>query len=164
MKRDQWPSASGPVLCVVGARPNFMKMAPILRAFAAHNPVLHTLLVHTGHEEPSQDHHPRRGVRAHQPGGKRVARPVPPLGEVEDAHRRERRDKAKPGLEEAETERDAKGEAHKRHTGHDGHRQTVRGVGHFVEQSADRAETQGDSRPGQQHDHDERHALCGTNE
>ena len=29
-------SLLGPVVCVVGARPNFMKMAPILRAFAAH--------------------------------------------------------------------------------------------------------------------------------
>jgi UDP-N-acetylglucosamine 2-epimerase (non-hydrolysing) len=38
----------GPVLCVVGARPNFMKMAPILRAFAAHTPPLPALLVHTG--------------------------------------------------------------------------------------------------------------------
>ena len=48
MKRDEWPFASGPVVCVVGARPNFMKMAPILRALAAHNPALPTLLVHTG--------------------------------------------------------------------------------------------------------------------
>lgn len=48
MKRDPWLTATGPVLCVVGARPNFMKMAPILRAFAEHNPVLSTLLVHTG--------------------------------------------------------------------------------------------------------------------
>ncbi len=38
----------GPVVCVVGARPNFMKMAPILRAFAALDPVVPTLLVHTG--------------------------------------------------------------------------------------------------------------------
>lgn len=38
----------GPVICVVGARPNFMKMAPILRAMAAHVPPLHALLVHTG--------------------------------------------------------------------------------------------------------------------
>lgn len=37
-----------PVLCVVGARPNFMKMAPILRAFAAHRPPIAALLVHTG--------------------------------------------------------------------------------------------------------------------
>ena len=48
MKRDPWPSVRGPVLCVVGARPNFMKMAPILRAFAAHQPSLPSLLVHTG--------------------------------------------------------------------------------------------------------------------
>ncbi len=38
----------GPVMCVVGARPNFMKMAPILRALAAHQPPLQALLVHTG--------------------------------------------------------------------------------------------------------------------
>ncbi len=38
----------GPVMCIVGARPNFMKMAPILRALAAHEPLLPALLVHTG--------------------------------------------------------------------------------------------------------------------
>ncbi len=38
----------GPVMCIVGARPNFMKMAPILRAFAAHEPPVPALLVHTG--------------------------------------------------------------------------------------------------------------------
>lgn len=43
-----WPGDLGPVVCVVGARPNFMKMAPILRAFAAHRPAIPTLLVHTG--------------------------------------------------------------------------------------------------------------------
>lgn len=37
-----------PVLCIVGARPNFMKMAPILRALAAHQPPIPALLVHTG--------------------------------------------------------------------------------------------------------------------
>ncbi len=37
-----------PVLCVVGARPNFIKMAPILRAMAAHDPPLPAVLVHTG--------------------------------------------------------------------------------------------------------------------
>lgn len=42
------PPALGPVICVVGARPNFMKMAPILRAFAAHEPPVPTLLLHTG--------------------------------------------------------------------------------------------------------------------
>jgi UDP-N-acetylglucosamine 2-epimerase (non-hydrolysing) len=48
MNRDLLFSARGPVLCIVGARPNFMKMAPILRAFAAHDPPLPALLVHTG--------------------------------------------------------------------------------------------------------------------
>lgn len=38
----------GRVVCVVGARPNFMKMAPILRATTAHIPMLPVLLVHTG--------------------------------------------------------------------------------------------------------------------
>ncbi|MDL2336248.1 MAG: UDP-N-acetylglucosamine 2-epimerase (non-hydrolyzing) [Pseudomonadota bacterium] len=38
----------GPIMCVVGARPNFMKMAPILRALANHVPPLPSLLVHTG--------------------------------------------------------------------------------------------------------------------
>ena len=37
-----------PVMCIVGARPNFMKMAPILRALAAHEPPIPALLVHTG--------------------------------------------------------------------------------------------------------------------
>ena len=48
MSSEFWPADLGPVVCVVGARPNFMKMAPILRAFAAHQPVLPTILVHTG--------------------------------------------------------------------------------------------------------------------
>ncbi|MFI5445939.1 UDP-N-acetylglucosamine 2-epimerase [Polaromonas sp. UC242_47] len=38
----------GPVICVVGARPNFMKMAPILRAMSVHEPPLPVRLVHTG--------------------------------------------------------------------------------------------------------------------
>lgn len=42
------PPFHGPVMCIVGARPNFMKMAPILRALAAHRPALPALLVHTG--------------------------------------------------------------------------------------------------------------------
>lgn len=46
------PAAPGevlrPVMCIVGARPNFMKMAPILRALAAHQPPIPALLVHTG--------------------------------------------------------------------------------------------------------------------
>ena len=28
-------SGRGPIACIVGARPNFMKMAPLVRAFAA---------------------------------------------------------------------------------------------------------------------------------
>jgi UDP-N-acetylglucosamine 2-epimerase (non-hydrolysing) len=42
------PWSARPIVCVVGARPNFMKMAPILRALAAHSPALLPLLVHTG--------------------------------------------------------------------------------------------------------------------
>ena len=41
-------SADRPVLCVVGARPNYMKVAPIIRAFAVHQPPLRAVLVHTG--------------------------------------------------------------------------------------------------------------------
>ncbi|WP_300452731.1 non-hydrolyzing UDP-N-acetylglucosamine 2-epimerase [Accumulibacter sp.] len=48
MVDEVWPAGLGPVICVVGARPNFMKMAPILRAFDAHHPAIPTLLVHTG--------------------------------------------------------------------------------------------------------------------
>ena len=48
MTQASWPTSLGPVICVVGARPNFMKMAPILRAFAAHQPAIPTMLVHTG--------------------------------------------------------------------------------------------------------------------
>jgi UDP-N-acetylglucosamine 2-epimerase (non-hydrolysing) len=47
VNRDPMPSLN-PILCVVGARPNFMKMAPILRAFAKHSSPLPALLVHTG--------------------------------------------------------------------------------------------------------------------
>lgn len=39
---------TAPVLCVVGARPNYMKMAPILRAFDQHVPAIPWVLVHTG--------------------------------------------------------------------------------------------------------------------
>ncbi len=48
MSHASWPNGLGPVLCVVGARPNFMKMAPILRAFAAHHPTIPAMLIHTG--------------------------------------------------------------------------------------------------------------------
>jgi len=45
---ELWPNDLGPVICVVGARPNFIKVAPILRAFAAHRPAIPALVVHTG--------------------------------------------------------------------------------------------------------------------
>lgn len=48
MNPRRWPSDLGPVVCVVGARPNYMKMAPIIRAFAEHQPPIPVLLVHTG--------------------------------------------------------------------------------------------------------------------
>ena len=38
----------GRVLCVVGARPNFMKIAPVMAAFAARRPAIPACLVHTG--------------------------------------------------------------------------------------------------------------------
>ncbi|MCK5480847.1 MAG: UDP-N-acetylglucosamine 2-epimerase (non-hydrolyzing) [Gammaproteobacteria bacterium] len=41
-------SSPGAILCVVGARPNFMKIAPIIRAFRSDPDPIHTRLVHTG--------------------------------------------------------------------------------------------------------------------
>ena len=41
-------SAARPILCVVGARPNYMKMAPIIRALAACGDAVPPVLVHTG--------------------------------------------------------------------------------------------------------------------
>ena len=38
----------GPIVCVVGARPNFMKMAPLLRALRARSDLPPSLLLHTG--------------------------------------------------------------------------------------------------------------------
>ena len=40
--------ARGPLVCVVGARPNYMKMAPLVRAFAARPELPSAMLVHTG--------------------------------------------------------------------------------------------------------------------
>jgi UDP-N-acetylglucosamine 2-epimerase (non-hydrolysing) len=39
---------SGPLACVVGARPNYMKMAPLVRAFAKQAGLPGVVLVHTG--------------------------------------------------------------------------------------------------------------------
>jgi len=45
--------ANGPIVCVVGARPNYMKMAPLLRAFRSHAELPPAMLVHTGqHYDP----------------------------------------------------------------------------------------------------------------
>jgi len=45
------------ILCVVGARPNFMKMAPIMAAFAALGPELDVSLIHTGqHYDVAMNH------------------------------------------------------------------------------------------------------------
>ncbi len=41
-------TAIGPIVCVVGARPNFMKMAPLLRALRSRADVPAAVLVHTG--------------------------------------------------------------------------------------------------------------------
>jgi UDP-N-acetylglucosamine 2-epimerase (non-hydrolysing) len=40
--------APGPLVCVVGARPNYMKMAPLVRALAARDSLPGVVLVHTG--------------------------------------------------------------------------------------------------------------------
>jgi UDP-N-acetylglucosamine 2-epimerase (non-hydrolysing) len=48
------PPGLGPILCVVGARPNYMKMAPLLAAFARNPDLPRALLVHTGqHYDPA---------------------------------------------------------------------------------------------------------------
>jgi UDP-N-acetylglucosamine 2-epimerase (non-hydrolysing) len=38
----------GPLVCVVGARPNYMKIAPLVRAFGVHRSLPGVVLVHTG--------------------------------------------------------------------------------------------------------------------
>lgn len=48
MNRDSLLVRRRPIVCVVGARPNFMKMAPILRALANTPNAWPTVLVHTG--------------------------------------------------------------------------------------------------------------------
>lgn len=45
---EKFAAAHGAILCVVGARPNFMKIAPIIRAFRSGPDPVYTRLVHTG--------------------------------------------------------------------------------------------------------------------
>jgi UDP-N-acetylglucosamine 2-epimerase (non-hydrolysing) len=48
------PAGLGPIVCVVGARPNYMKMAPLLDAFARNPGLPRAILVHTGqHYDPA---------------------------------------------------------------------------------------------------------------
>ena len=57
MSDNHTAGVRGPVICVVGARPNFMKMAPILRALASHQPPVPALLLHTGqHYDQGMSH------------------------------------------------------------------------------------------------------------
>ncbi len=42
------PAKIAKILCVVGARPNFMKIAPIMRVFSRHQNTLSATLLHTG--------------------------------------------------------------------------------------------------------------------
>ena len=56
---DPVDSATTPfcIVCVVGARPNFMKMAPIMTALAALGPQVVVKLVHTGqHYDVAMNH------------------------------------------------------------------------------------------------------------
>jgi UDP-N-acetylglucosamine 2-epimerase (non-hydrolysing) len=46
MRRDQ--QSRGPLACVVGARPNYMKMAPLVRAFRERSELPAVVLIHTG--------------------------------------------------------------------------------------------------------------------
>ena len=48
--------SSAPILCVVGARPNFMKIAPVIRAMKGATPPLPVRLLHTGqHYDPEMN-------------------------------------------------------------------------------------------------------------
>lgn len=50
-------AAAGHILCIVGARPNFMKIAPIMRAFSQANSALSARLLHTGqHYDAAMKH------------------------------------------------------------------------------------------------------------
>jgi UDP-N-acetylglucosamine 2-epimerase (non-hydrolysing) len=45
---EQNLQSAGPIICVVGARPNYMKVAPLIRAFRATPSAPDAMLVHTG--------------------------------------------------------------------------------------------------------------------
>lgn len=45
---DEIAKTPGPIVCVVGARPNYMKMAPLIRAIRSETAAPRTMLVHTG--------------------------------------------------------------------------------------------------------------------
>ena len=52
----QSKGAGAPILCVVGARPNFMKIAPVIRALQGASPPLPVRLLHTGqHYDPEMN-------------------------------------------------------------------------------------------------------------
>src|SRR5688572_25427594 len=49
-------AAAAPILCVVGARPNFMKIAPVIRSMKSAVPPLPVRLLHTGqHYDPEMN-------------------------------------------------------------------------------------------------------------
>jgi UDP-N-acetylglucosamine 2-epimerase (non-hydrolysing) len=51
------PSSTASILCIVGARPNFMKMAPIISALKSLGPALSVRLLHTGqHYDVAMNH------------------------------------------------------------------------------------------------------------
>ena len=45
---DSATQRKGPLACIVGARPNYMKMAPLVRAFASQAGLPEVVLIHTG--------------------------------------------------------------------------------------------------------------------
>jgi UDP-N-acetylglucosamine 2-epimerase (non-hydrolysing) len=51
---EKHDASTGAILCVVGARPNFMKIAPIIRAFRSGPDPIPTRLVHTGQHYDAQ--------------------------------------------------------------------------------------------------------------
>ena len=58
----------GPILCVVGARPNYMKIAPIMRAFSEQNRLPQAKLLHTGqHYDESMNAQLFRGLKLPKP-------------------------------------------------------------------------------------------------